>query len=306
MRKTQNGAKRPRDDTRNRPLKFIHGLTLSQHPLEQREDLFLMKLEDVMKAKSLHPTEFEGYTVRERFAKVGWEQLLNFKCDKIYKRVVIQWTASLSRNGDTLTGIVDGKSYTITPAVIRDLLKVDTRTDLPYARYNINDFQPTKEENKIRWLEASKTVFGTVEAVKSCNGMYSISKMTPLVEILSRIVTSTFLQGVEKMDYVSAQCIWLLHSLFTGEYLFSFAHIMIDNIWDMYEKEHRIFIPYGNYISEILDRLGAVSKDEYVEVPPPLPSLPLGHLFIWRSSVHNLRYSESPTEYIIDDYAKQQ
>ncbi|GKB43246.1 hypothetical protein Tco_0888188 [Tanacetum coccineum] len=251
MRKTQNGAKRPRDDSHNKPLKFIRGLTLSQHPLEQRKDLFSMKLKDDVIAKSLHPTEFDGYTVKERFAKIGWEQLLNFKCDKIYKRVVIQWTASLSRKGDTLTGIVDEKSYKITPAVIRDLLKVDTRTDLPYARYNINDFQPTTEENKIRWLEASKTVFGTLEDVKSWNGMYGIFKMTPLFKILLRIGTSTFLKGVEKMDY-------------------------------------------------ILNRLGAMSKDEYVEVVPPQDRI------VSRESVCGLKFSESPTEYIIDDRTKQQ
>ncbi|PWA43858.1 hypothetical protein CTI12_AA531750 [Artemisia annua] len=295
MRKTQNGAKRPRDDSHNKPLKFIRGLTLSQHPPEQRKDLFLMKLQDVAKSQSLDTRDFEGYTIRERFAKVGWEQLLNLKCDKVYKRVVIQWTASLSRNGDTLTSIVDEKSYTITPAVIRDILKVDTRTDLPYACFNINDFQPTTE-NKIRWLEACKTVFGTVEDVKSYKGWYNSSRMTPLVKILSRIGTSTFLQGLTMMASVKAQGIWLLHSLFTGEDLYSFAHIMIDNIWDMYEKEHRKIIPYGNYISEILNRLGAVSKDEYVEVAPP------GYRLISRVSFSGLSFSESPTEYIIDDY----
>ncbi|GKC08590.1 hypothetical protein Tco_1000200, partial [Tanacetum coccineum] len=229
------------------------------HPPEQRKDLFLTKFDDVAKAKSLHPTEFEGYTIRERFAKVGWEQLLNFKCDKIYRRVVIQWTASLSRNGDELTGIVDGKSYTITPTIIRDLLKVDTRTDLPYALFDKTDFQTTTDETKLRRVNACKTVFGTYEDAKAINGWYLRSKMTPLAKVLWLIGGSTFYPCAEKMNRIGAHEIYLLHALFTGEYLFSFAHLMIDDIWSMYENEHRRIIPHGYYISEILDRLGEVA-----------------------------------------------
>nr|GEV83064.1 hypothetical protein [Tanacetum cinerariifolium] len=166
---TRCGAKRARDEAHNRPLQ----LTLFQHPPEQRKDLFLQKLKDVVIAKSLHPTEFEGCTVRERFAKLGWEQLLNFKCDKIYRHVVIQWTASLSRNEDELTGIVDVKSYTITPTIIRDLLKVDTRTYVPYVRFKEADLQTSTDENKRRWIEACTTVFGTHEDLKETpNGHY--------------------------------------------------------------------------------------------------------------------------------------
>ncbi|GKA68113.1 hypothetical protein Tco_0768030 [Tanacetum coccineum] len=318
-----NGAKRPRGDTRNKPLDFIPGVRLSRHPPEQRKDLFLMKFDDpislsetplvmgpdvfvdaskglfsltsqfddVAKAKSLHSTEFEGYTIRERFAKVGWEQLLNFKCDKIYRRVVIQWTASLSTNGDELTGIVDGKSYTITPTIIRDLLKVGTRTDLPYAWFNKTDFH---------WVNACKTVFGTYEDAKATNGWYLTSKMTPLAKVLWLIWGSTFYPRAENMNHVGAHEIYLLHTLFTGEYLFSFAHLMIDDIWSMYENEHRRIIPHGYYISEILDRLGAVSKDEYVELVPPR------YRIISRESIPELKFSESPTEYIIDDLHKVQ
>ncbi|PWA81384.1 hypothetical protein CTI12_AA188720 [Artemisia annua] len=276
-------------------LKFIPGLTLSQHPPEQRKNLFLWKFINIMNAKSLHPTEFEGYTIRERFAKMGWEQLLNFQCDKIYKRVVIQWTATLSRNGDKLTGVVDGKSYTITPAVIRDLLKVDTRTDLPYVRFKEADLLTTTDENKVRWREACRVVFGTHEDVQPTNGWYPRSKMTPVVQVLWRIGVSTF--HPRFLDYlysVSAREIYLLHALFTGDYLYSFAHLMIDDIWDMYEHEHKKFIPHGYYISEILNRLGAVSKDESGEVVPPLCRLITRETFF-----PDLRFSESPAEYII-------
>ncbi|GKC76891.1 hypothetical protein Tco_1127665 [Tanacetum coccineum] len=258
MTKSRNGGKRPREEAHDKPLEsvsfialsqhppaFISGLTLSQHPPEQRKDFFLRKVNDVVRAKSLHPTDFEGYTIRERFAKMGWEQLLNFNCDKIYRRVVIQWTASLSRNGDELTGIVDGKSYTITPKNIRDLLEVDTCTDLPYSRFNEAYFQATTDENRERWLEACTTVFGTHENAKK-----------------------------------------------TSE---GFAHLMIDDIWDMYEQEQRNAIPHGCYISEILNRLGAVSNDEYVEV--------ISHecrIISTNSFFPYLIFSESPTEYIID------
>ncbi|KAK1408338.1 hypothetical protein QVD17_40029 [Tagetes erecta] len=131
MRRVVIGVKRGRDDTgthNNEGLEFIPGLTLSQHPAGIRKDLFMKKLNSVIRSKSLHPTELEGYTIRERFHKMGWEKLLNMPCDKIYKRLVIQWVASLSRNGDELTGTVDGKLYTITPKIIRDVLGVDTRT----------------------------------------------------------------------------------------------------------------------------------------------------------------------------------
>nr|GEY28599.1 hypothetical protein [Tanacetum cinerariifolium] len=291
----QNGAKRPRDDSHDKPLEFICGLRLSQHPPEQRKDLFLKKLKDVAKTKSLHPTEFEGYTIRERFAKVGWEQLLDFNCEKIYRRVVIQWTSSLSKNGDELTGIVNGKPYTITPAVIRDLLGVDTRTDMSYARLSKADFRITTDEKKIRWLEACKTVFGTYEDAKAKNGWYLRSKMTPLVKVLWLIGASTFNPRAENMNFVRAREIYLLHALSTGEYLYSFAHVMINNIWNMYEFADQQTIPHGHYISEILDRLGAVSNDEYIQVVPPQYRL------ISRESIYGIRFSESPVEYIIDD-----
>ncbi|GJS32665.1 hypothetical protein Tco_0531047 [Tanacetum coccineum] len=291
----QNGAKRPRDDSHDKPLEFICGLRLSQHPPEQQKDLFLKKLKDVAKTKSLHPTEFEGYTIRERFAKVGWEQLLDFNCEKIYRRVVIQWTSSLSKNGDELTGIVNGKPYTITPAVIRDLLGVDTRTDMSYARLSKADFRITTDEKKIRWLEACKTVFGTYEDAKAKNGWYLRSKMTPLVKVLWLIGASTFNPRAENMNFVRAREIYLLHALSTGEYLYSFAHVMINNIWNMYEFADQQTIPHGHYISEILDRLGAVSNDEYIQVVPPQYRL------ISRESIYGIRFSESPVEYIIDD-----
>ncbi|GJW22557.1 hypothetical protein Tco_0033179 [Tanacetum coccineum] len=310
MTKSRNGGKRPREEAHDKPLEsvsfialsqhppaFISGLTLSQHPPEQRKDFFLRKVNDVVRAKSLHPTDFEGYTIRERFAKMGWEQLLNFNCDKIYRRVVIQWTASLSRNGDELTGIVDGKSYTITPKNIRDLLEVDTCTDLPYSRFNEAYFQATTDENRERWLEACTTVFGTHENAKKTSEGYDKSKMNPLVKILWEIGVTTFHPRLdEDMNYVQAREICLLHALFTGNYLYSFAHLMIDDIWDMYEHEHRKTIPHGYYISEILSRLGAVSKDEYTEVISPQY-----RLISRKSFFLDLEFTESPTEYIIDD-----
>ncbi|PWA43859.1 hypothetical protein CTI12_AA531760 [Artemisia annua] len=310
MTQPLKGAKRPRDEANNKPMEFIPaltlsqrppefipGLTLSKHPPEQQKDLFLRKVNDVVRAKSLHPTDFEGYTIRERFAKMGWEELLNFNCDKIYRRVVIQWMASLSRKGDNLTGIVDGKSFTITPKNIRDLLKVDTRTDLPYVRFDETYFQATTDENKERWLEACTTVFGTPENVKKTSKGYDKSKMNPLVKILWEIGVTTFHPRLdEDMNYVQAREIYLLHALFTGNYLYSFAHLMIDDIWDMYEHEHRKTIPHGYYISEILCRMGALSKDEYIDVISPQ------HRLISRKSFFlDLEFTESPTEYIIDD-----
>ncbi|KAJ0463166.1 hypothetical protein HanRHA438_Chr14g0636901 [Helianthus annuus] len=70
---------------------------------------------------------------------------------------------------------------------------------------------------------------------------------------------------------------------------------MIDNIWDMYEQTHLQSIPHGYYLSEILTQLGAVSEDESVEIIPP------HHRLISTSSFPNLKFSESSTEYIIDD-----
>ncbi|GKC79222.1 hypothetical protein Tco_1129996, partial [Tanacetum coccineum] len=210
--------------------------------------------------------EFIPASTLERFAKMGWEQLLDFDTEKIYRRIVIDWTASLSRKGDELTGIVDGKPYTISPTIIRDLLKVDTRTDLPYARFNQADFQTITDENEIRWLEACKTVFGR-ELDK--NVVISYLEMTPLI--------------------------YLLHAVYTGEYLHSFAHLMIDDIWSMYEDEYQKTIPRVYYLSEILTRLGAVSQDELIEV------VDLSHRQITRSSFRDLRFSETPTRYIIYD-----
>ncbi|GJU65666.1 RNA-directed DNA polymerase, eukaryota, partial [Tanacetum coccineum] len=94
------------------------------------------------------------------------------------------------------------------------------------------------------------------------------------------------------MNRIGAHEIYLLHALFTGEYLFSFAHLMIDDIWSMYENEHRRIIPPGYYISEILDRLGAVSRYEHVEVVPPQ------YRIISRESIPELKFSESPMEYV--------
>ncbi|GJW97041.1 hypothetical protein Tco_0178849 [Tanacetum coccineum] len=294
---TRCGAKRARDEAHNRPLQ----LTLFQHPPEQRRDLFLQKLKDVVIAKSLHPTEFEGYTVRERFAKLGWEQLLNFKCDKIYRRVVIQWTTSLSRNGDELTGIVDGKSYTITPTIIRDLLKVDTRTYVPYVRFKEADLQTSTDENKRRWIDACTTVFGTHEDLKETPNGYERDKMISLVQIMWRIGVWTFHPCIEDIYFVKAREIYRLHELFMGDYLYSFAHLMIDDIWDMYEQEHRNYIPHGYYVSLILNKLGAVSKDESVEMVPSMFHLISRNLFF-----PDLKFSESPTEYIIDARVTQQ
>ncbi|KAF5767675.1 hypothetical protein HanRHA438_Chr14g0636911 [Helianthus annuus] len=196
------GEKRARDDD-DTALKFTPGLTLSQHPPALRKDLFLKKLKSIIIGKSLHPTEFEGYTIRERFERMGWEQLLNLSCDRIYERVVIQWVSSLSRSGDDLTGIVDGKSYTITPVIIRDVLGVDTRKDFPYARFKEADFQTTSDENKRRCAEACKTVFG-VEESRVCEK----SNMTPLVQILWQIGVCTFHPPHEE---ASGSEIYLLH-----------------------------------------------------------------------------------------------
>lgn len=273
-------------------LEVIPASTLSGCPPEQPIDLSRNKSTNIIVAKSLHPTDFYGYTIRERFAKMGWEQLLDFDSDKIYRRIVIDWTTSLSRKGDELTGIVDGKPYTISPAIIRDLLKVDTRTDLPYARFNHADFQTLTDENEIRWLEACKTVFGRG---LDKNVVISYLEMTPLVKILWGIGLWTFHPRLNNTNCVLAREIYLLHALYTGEYLYSFAHLMIDDIWSMYEDEYQKTVPHVYYLSEILTRLGAVSQDELVEV------VDLSHRQIRRSSFPDLRFSESPTRYIIYD-----
>lgn len=301
MNPSKVGVKRRRDDE---SLRYIPRLTLSQHPHGQRKHLFMMKLNTIIRSKSLHPTQFEGYTVRERFERMGWEQLLKFSCDKIYKRVVIQWTASLSRNGDELTGIVDGKSYTITPTIIRDLLGVDTRKDLPYARFNKAELETNTVENKRRWVEACKTVFGIEENAKKKNKGYDRSKIAPLVKILWQIGLWTFHPRLVQSfmdDEIYRHEIYLLHALFTGDYLYSFAQLMIDNIWDMYEHEHQQNIPHGYYLSEVLYLLGAVSEDEYVEIVSPQCRE------ISRIAFHrDLAFSESSTEYIIDDRETEQ
>ncbi|GJY03063.1 hypothetical protein Tco_0361215 [Tanacetum coccineum] len=263
--------------------------------------------------------EFIPASTLERFAKMGWEQLLDFDSDKIYRRIVIDWTASLSRKGDELTGIVDGKPYTISPTIIRDLLKVDTRTDLPYARFNQADFQTITDENEIRWLEACKTVFGR-ELDK--NVVISYLEMTPLVKILwgiglwtfhpvlmTRIVfwpvrSIFFTQCIQEEETIFSKRIDL-DGLLTSKVerfrnpqridLDGFAHLMIDDIWSMYEDEYQKTIPRVYYLSEILTRLGAVSQDELIEV------VDLSHRQITRSSFRDLRFSETPTRYIIYD-----
>ncbi|GKC53394.1 hypothetical protein Tco_1076139 [Tanacetum coccineum] len=124
---------------------------------------------------------------------------------------------------------------------------------------------------------------------------YEVKKMTPLVHILWGIGVWTFHLCIEDIYWVKACEIYLLHALYTGDYLYSFAHLMIDDIWDMYEQEQRNAIPHGCYISEILNRLGAVSNDEYVEV--------ISHecrIISTNSFFPYLIFSESPTEYIID------
>ncbi|KAM0037674.1 hypothetical protein Hdeb2414_s0013g00406001 [Helianthus debilis subsp. tardiflorus] len=166
------GEKRARDDD-DTALKFTPGLTLSQHPPGLRKDLFLKKLKSII-------------------------------IELIYERVVIQWVSSLSRSGDDLTGTVDGKSYTITPVIIRDILGVDTRKDLPYARFKEVDFQTTSDENKRRCAEACKTVFGLEES-RVCEK----SNMTPLVQILWQIGVRMFHPPLEEAS--SSEIYLLIH-----------------------------------------------------------------------------------------------
>nr|XP_043634766.1 uncharacterized protein LOC122605871 [Erigeron canadensis]XP_043634767.1 uncharacterized protein LOC122605871 [Erigeron canadensis] len=281
----------------NTPFRFNHKLTLSQHPREHRKGLFIQKYRNIVMAKALHPTDFQGYTIRERFVKMGWGQLLNLNCDKIYRRVVIQWMSTLSKDGDELTGKVDGKSYTITPVIIRNLLGVDTRTDLPYARFNKEEFQANTDENKRRWIDARKIVFGLNEDSNAGLGEFHKSKMTPLVKILWQIGVWTFYPrlGDIDCDFLRTHEIYLLHALFTGDYLYRFAHLMIDDIWDMYEHEYRKIIPHGYYISEILSHLGAVHENESVE------TVPLPYRSLSKKSFPDLEFSESPTTYLVAD-----
>lgn len=171
---------------------------------------------------------------------------------------------------------------------------------MPYARFNEADLLTKTAENKKRWLEACKTVFGVAEhAKKGLQGRYQKSKMTPLMQILWRIGGSTFDPRFPMYEIYRRE-IYLLHAVFTGDYLYSFAHLMIDDIWGMYEHEHQQNIPHGYYISEILNRLGAVSEDEYVEVITPQ------YRQITRILLSSLHFSESHNEYIIDDRVTEQ
>ncbi|XP_071702095.1 uncharacterized protein [Rutidosis leptorrhynchoides] len=202
---------------------------------------------------------------------MGWEQLLNLNCEKIYRRVVIEWMSSLTRNGDELSGIVDGRCYSITPAVIREVLGVDTRKDVLYGRFS-------EIPNGRRWVVACNTIFGPdedralYEEYESDGKQYKIYEhwlMTPLAQILWEILFSELHRDSTLPSGVWPREIYLLHAFVTGDYLYSFALLMIDDIWNMYEDENQHNIPHGSYISIILNSLGAVSKDECAEMVSP-------------------------------------
>nr|XP_043635128.1 uncharacterized protein LOC122606229 [Erigeron canadensis] len=151
------------------------------------------------------------------------------------------------------------------------------------------------QKTKLDGLKAARLSSGEEnEDIKAKEG-YEISMMTPLAKILWRIAKSTFISRDFLLTSIYPREIHLLHALLTGDYLYSFAHLMIDDIWDMYEQQDRRYIPYGNYISEILCRLGAVFEDENVKVVPSIDSV------MSVGSFGMLEFSESPTEHIIYD-----
>ncbi|GKC63270.1 hypothetical protein Tco_1095868, partial [Tanacetum coccineum] len=91
-------------------LKIADGVVLVDNDVD--DEVLIHEVEEVLESEDMaqcsgrnEAFEFIPESTLERFAKMGWEQLLDFDCDKIYRRIVIDWTASLSRKGDELTGI---------------------------------------------------------------------------------------------------------------------------------------------------------------------------------------------------------
>ncbi|MFS7945195.1 hypothetical protein Hanom_Chr06g00521301 [Helianthus anomalus] len=122
---------------------WVNG-TLSKLPLEVQPELFYEKMGDthsiksnMMFEKTIMGSDFKALGFFEKFAKLGWEAVLSFKGHSngdIYVRSIMEWMSTLTKDEGndppktiTLSGKVNNKTVTLSPATMRSLAKFDSK-----------------------------------------------------------------------------------------------------------------------------------------------------------------------------------
>ncbi|KAF5759158.1 hypothetical protein HanRHA438_Chr16g0750101 [Helianthus annuus] len=129
---------------------------LSKLPLEAQLELFYENMGDAhsikenMIEKTIMGSDFKALGFFEKFTALGWEAVLSFKGHSnrdVYVKSIMEWMSTLTKDDVnyppktiTLSGKVNNKIVTLSPATMRSLAKFDSKADSFYQIVKPTDY----------------------------------------------------------------------------------------------------------------------------------------------------------------------
>ncbi|KAI3737520.1 hypothetical protein L2E82_27524 [Cichorium intybus] len=282
---------------------WIPGYTLSQHPAEIRQALFMKKKPSICIEKKVNMEEFEDYDVMDPIYKMGWGGILELESDICYDQAVIEWMSTLQCHGEgvtlTLTGMVRGRQYTLTHYKIKRMFGVDTGIrGEPGRVYEYPDesyLQPSNLETQ-NWIDRLQELFflpSEIHTVKYTS--LGIADLKPQAKVLWRVGVWNIFPRDGYQKEVLVRDISILYGLISGRVAISYAHLVMLNLWATYNKiEYRSSIPHGYLLSRFLDNEGAITSD----MEPRW--IKIQNRILTQEDIPHLEFSFEPPFHIVD------
>ncbi|KAJ0805504.1 hypothetical protein HanPI659440_Chr02g0079021 [Helianthus annuus] len=191
--------------------------------------------ENMMFEETILGSDFKALGLFEKFTALGWEAVLGFKGHlkgDVYVKSIMEWMSTLTKDDGndppktiTLSGKVNNKTVTLSPATMRSLAKFDSTADSFYQVVNPTDYYSHPEKlvaNNVMYTELFMLNKG-VEMKRD--------KLKPNVHLLlSYLLTNV---TPRTGDWVSVRK-WelpVLYALMTDQLHLSFRQLVIMHVW---------------------------------------------------------------------------
>ncbi|KAJ0743870.1 hypothetical protein HanPI659440_Chr10g0380951 [Helianthus annuus] len=247
---------------------------LSKLPLDVQPELFYEKMgdahsikENMMCEKTIMGSDFKALGFFEKFTELGWEAVLSFKGHSngdVYVKSIMEWMSTLTKDDGndppktiTLSGKVNNKTVTLSPATMRSLAKFDSKADSFYQIVKPTDYFSHPEK-----LVASNVLNTELFMLNKGEEMKRDNLKPNVRLLLSYLLTNVTPRTGDRVAVRKSE-LPVLYALMTGQLHLSFRQLVIMHVWQARNQKNKKLIPHARLLSALLEKHGALRPGEH-------------------------------------------
>ncbi|KAF5805573.1 hypothetical protein HanRHA438_Chr05g0220611 [Helianthus annuus] len=216
--------------------------------------------------KRINITDLRMLGLYEKFAALGWEEVLGFRGNEsgeVYLKSVTEWLSTLTKDDGndpprtvTLTGKVNGKPATMSLDSLSQIAKLDSKGDNFYTYIKEKDYFSDPKD-----IVAENVMFSELFLLEK-GVTLKRDNLKPLVRVLLSLVLSNVAPRLGDMMGIRKWELLVLYALMTGQIHLSFRQLVMLHIWQSRNKRQKKLIPHARLISVFLRQQRVVPISE--------------------------------------------